>query len=264
MADPDQLHQVIMNLATNAFHAMENTGGTLSVKLDELVLEKGGPVAEKTGLPEGKYIELQVSDTGEGMDARTISKIFDPYFSTKEKDKGTGLGLAVVHGIIHSHHGAILAESSPGKGSVFRVFLPAVEKPLVIKGQPALSDSIAAGRGEAVLFIDDEKTIRELASEFLLQAGYNAICLENGMRALEWLREGNLCDILVTDMTMPGMTGDELIEEVGKLCEGIPTILCTGYNHDVDRPLKTDASAFLEKPFSFPDLMAKVRNLLDM
>jgi len=121
------------------------------------------------------------------------------------------------------------------------------------------------GRGEKVLFVDDEKTIRQIAEEFLGQAGYSYICFGNGMEALKWLRDGNTCDILVTDMTMPGMTGEELIEEVRKMHPALPAILCTGYNHEPagQRDTSVSASAFLSKPFSFPDLLVQIRKLLD-
>ncbi len=265
MADPDQIHQIVMNLATNAFHAMENSGGTMSVSLQEVILDEEDSTAAKAGLSPGKYVELTVSDSGSGMDKQTVTRIFDPYFSTKEKDRGTGLGLAVVHGIIKGHNGGILVQSMPGKGSTFRIFLPALPEPVGNGNNRAIPEITVAGRGEVVVFVDDEKTIRQLAAEFLSQAGFQPVCFENGIKALEWLADGNKCDIMVTDMTMPGMAGEELIEKVRIMRPDLPAILCTGYNRKMEniQARQLIPSVFLNKPFSFPDLLSKIRILLD-
>ena len=156
-------------------------------------------------------------------------------------------------------------QSLPGKGSSFRVFLPALPEPVGNGNNPAEPEITVAGRGEVVVFVDDEKTIRQLAAEFLSQAGFQPVCFENGINALEWLADGHRCDIMVTDMTMPGMEGEELIEKVRMMRPDLPAILCTGYSREIEssQALQSTPSAFLNKPFSFPDLLSKIRTLLD-
>ncbi len=262
MADPGQIHQIVMNLATNAYHAMEKTGGILDVSLRETPLDNGQDIVDHRKLAPGNYVELRVADTGMGIDTKTMGQIFDPYFSTKEKDKGTGLGLSMVLGIVKGLNGAILAESALGKGSVFRVFLPVIAETVHDNELSAMPKISTIGRGETVVFVDDEKTIRQLAQDFLTQAGFRPVCFENGIKALQWLSNDNECDILVTDMTMPGMTGEELIEKVRIMRPDLPAILCTGYNTDV-QDSHSHSFAFLNKPFSFPDLFSKIRTMLE-
>jgi len=262
MADPGQIHQIVMNLATNAFHAMERSGGILHISLKEVSIGQEHDLVTQEKLAPGRYVELKVADTGMGIDEQAMTKIFDPYFSTKEKGKGTGLGLSVVLGIIKSLNGVILTESALGKGSVFRVFLPVIAETAHKERHSAMPEISTVGRGETVLFVDDEKTIRQLAQDFITQAGFRPICFENGIKALQWLSGGNECDIMVTDMTMPGMTGAELIEKVKIMRPDLPAILCTGHTIEIEGN-QSPTLAFLNKPFSFPDLFSKIRSLLD-
>ncbi|NPA24282.1 MAG: response regulator [Deltaproteobacteria bacterium] len=266
-ADPDQMHQVIVNLVTNAFHALNNDKGNISVRLAEAQLDREHPlVNDETGLKPGGYAVLEVEDDGVGMDLKTAQKIFDPYFSTKDKEKGTGLGLAVVHGIVKSHLGHITVESAPGRGARFRIFFPlAEEKQLVDQSAESPPSELVRAQGEKIVFVDDEKAIRDLAEEFFRRSGYEVKLFAGGADAMEFLSNPeNPCDLLITDLTMPGMTGEELLKLVKQARPLLPVILCTGFNDRMDsaKAFAAGASAFLNKPFPFPELLVQVKELL--
>ena len=267
LADPDQVHQIIVNLVTNAFHALNDGKGHITVRLSQEPLDREHPlVNDENGLKPGDYAVLEVEDDGAGMDQKTAQKIFDPYFSTKSKEKGTGLGLAVVHGIVKSHHGHITVASAPGRGALFRVFFPLAEERRQAE-QPSRLPPVGSSdaQGEKVVFVDDEKLIRDLAGEFFRKSGYDIRLFAGGEEAMEFLADPeNPCDLLITDLTMPGMTGEELLQQVKEARPRLPVILCTGFHEKMDgaRALATGASAFLNKPFSFPELLVQVKELL--
>ena len=262
MADPTQIHQVIMNLCTNAYHAMRETGGTLAVSLDEV-----GIGAEDYGyadLTPGKYLKLEVSDTGCGIEPKILEKIFEPYFTTKKPGEGTGMGLAVVHGIVKSHHGHITVYSEPGKGTSFHVYLPLTEQVAL-----ALPDKTAPqelqGQEERILFVDDEEQIRAVIDAILSKNGYQVTTFADGKEALEeFQKEPDRFDLVITDMTMPSMTGAELAQKILALRARTPVILCTGQSELINREkaLTMGICDYLNKPILTDALLGAVKKAL--
>ncbi len=261
-ADPTQVHQVMMNLCANAAHAMAESGGVLEVVLAGVELD-GTPGGRHAPLAPGRYLKLSVGDTGHGMGPETMDRIFDPYFTTKKKGEGTGLGLAVVDGIVKGHGGAILVESEPGKGSRFHVFLPAIQKLTGSLEEPAETDP----RGtEHVLLVDDEPGLAEIGGKLLEQLGYRVTTRTGSIEALDLFRaQPERFDLVITDMTMPHMTGDRLAREMMRLRPGLPVILCTGFSRTMsaERAAELGIGAFLMKPVVRRDLARTVREVLD-
>jgi PAS domain S-box-containing protein len=263
LADATQIHQVLVNLCTNASHAMDESG-VLSVTLSGIVMSEGDlarlAIAD---LKPGHYLKLRVADTGKGMDNDTLRRIFDPYFTTREVGKGTGLGLAVVHGIIKRHEGAISVSSELGKGTVFDVYLPSADPQLERVGQ--ISHDLPRG-SERILFVDDEPMVAELGGRLLKQLGYEVVSKTKVLDALATFhRSPHDFDLIVTDYTMPGMTGTELAGEVLKIRPDMPVILCTGYSEK-----GTESSArelgikgYALKPLDRKQLAELVRRVLD-
>ncbi|MBI5558759.1 MAG: response regulator [Deltaproteobacteria bacterium] len=263
MADATQIHQLIMNLCTNAYHAMLENGGVLEVSLKEIINDHE-IFANGTGVPPGCYVLLSVSDTGSGMDRETLTKIFDPYFTTKESGKGTGLGLAVVHGIVKSHNGMITVRSEPGRGSTFTVYLPVIEREAATEVPVAIPPR--AGANERVMVVDDEMAIRNLLSQILLRAGYRVDAFAGGIEAWQALsRTPDAWDILVTDQTMPGMTGDQLVAKVKTIRPDLPVILCSGYStgRSSEPAGKTGVFAYLQKPIGRNLLLTQIAKALE-
>ena len=262
LADPTQIHQVIMNLCTNAGHAMRERGGILRLNLLEADLDAHSSL-NSPDLREGLYLRLEVSDSGHGMSPEVLKRIFDPYFTTKEISSGTGLGLAVVHGIIKKHRGAITVHSEPGQGTSFYVFLPRAAAPS--EQQEEEASSIPGGK-ERVLFVDDEVDLTNLAREILEFLGYTVITKTNSTAALEAYRaDPDGFDIVITDQTMPTLTGLELAKELLGIRPDLPIILCTGFSEQIN-PEKAQAlgiSGFLFKPILIPDLAQSIRRALD-
>jgi PAS domain S-box-containing protein len=262
LADPTQIHQIVMNLCTNAHHAMRDKGGTLEVTLDDVTVD--GSAGERLGLQPGLYLELIVSDTGHGMDAAVLERIFDPYFTTKRTGEGTGLGLAVVHGIVKNSAGAIKVFSDPNKGSSFHVYLPSVD---LREEQPeeAPSDEHPTGK-ERILFVDDEQALVTIVGNMLGQLGYDVTVVTRGTQALDLFRnQSSSFDLLITDQTMPGMTGAALAQEVLRIRPDFPVILCTGYSEGITRETAKTMGIreFLMKPLAMGDLARAVRSVLD-
>ena len=263
LADSTQIHQVIMNLCTNASHAMLEGGGVLSVTLKDIVVEQkimdGG-----TEIDPGHYVLLTVSDTGCGMDQKTLTKIFNPYFTTKAVGKGTGLGLAVAHCIIKGHHGLITVCSDPGHGATFKVYLPVSTE----KAAPALETADAAppvtDAQERLMFVDDESAVCEAMKTILTQAGYQVSTFANGLEAWQALSQSPAdWDALITDVTMPEMTGDQLTAKALKLRPELPIILCSGYSEILDVTTRKDGVfALLQKPVSKNILLATIAKAL--
>ncbi len=262
LADPTQIHQLIMNLCTNAAHAMEETGGILEVGLQVVSLNRGGPSALRE-LPPGSYVMLWVRDNGHGMSQEIMDRIFDPYFTTKEKGVGTGLGLSVVHGIVNRHKRAITVESQLGEGTLFTVYFPRVHMES-LEGEDTVD--LPQGRGERILLVDDEVMIAEVEKEMLTRLGYRAFSVTSPLAALEAFREGpEQFDLVLTDQTMPGMTGEMLAREIMAIRTDMPVILCTGYSHLITEE-KAKASGIrrlIMKPLVIRDLAETVRSVLD-
>ncbi len=248
IADPTQIHQLVMNLCTNSFHAMENTGGSLTIRLYDQKSDKRAQVTKDTTEPENLVV-LEITDTGCGMDEETRSKIFEPYFTTKAHGKGTGLGLALVHGIVSNSHGRIEVTSAPGKGTTFRIFLPAVEQKAK---QAAGSDQLLPrGNGQKIMLVDDEKPVREILSSFLEESGYTVYTFSRGRELLDALQENpDNCELLITDMAMPKMDGAEIAQAALEIKPELPIILCTGYSADLSRKQALDIGirSVIQKP----------------
>ena len=261
-ADPTQIHQIVMNLCTNAYHAMEETGGKLTVNLKEVELT-AEDLKDQTMVP-GTHVCLTVADTGPGMEQSVIDRIFDPYFTTKEKGKGTGLGLAVVDGIVKSHGGHISVYSEPGKGTEFKVFLPVI-KTKEEEHQVETDTPIQKGN-ERILLVDDQDMVAQMEKQMLERLGYHVTVRTSSTDALEAFRtQQDKFDVVITDMTMPNMTGDKLAAELIKIRPAIPVILCTGFSEMMSKE-KTAAlgiKGFLMKPVVMKDLSSIIRKVLD-
>jgi PAS domain S-box-containing protein len=261
-ADPTQMHQVMMNLCTNSAHAMDDTGGILNVELHnvDLNLEKAVQYSE---LNPGPYVRLSISDTGHGMDSATMDRIFDPYFTTKKQDKGTGMGLAVVHGIVKGHGGGIRVQSKPGKGTRFDIMFPVMGKHM--ESETEELKALPTGN-EYILFIDDEDTLIDLGESMLKKLGYRVETRIRPDEALESFRAApDNYDLVISDMTMPGMTGDLLAAELMKIRADIPVIICTGYSERIDEKRARDLGikGLVMKPFTIRGLSKTVRDVLD-
>ncbi|MBC2717187.1 MAG: response regulator [Desulfobacteraceae bacterium] len=262
LADPTQIHQILMNLGTNAEHAMSESGGILEVSLNNVELDQDF-AARNPEITPGRYLCLTVSDTGNGMSEELIKRLYDPFFTTKAPDKGTGLGLSVVHGIVKSHGGVITVQSEPGKGSSFNVFLPVIEKQI----QPGVEINLQVPTGnERILFIDDEKSIMDLGCQVLEQLGYQVEARTSSLEALELFKNfPDDFDLVITDMTMPHMTGAKLARELMQIRPDIPIILCTGFSQSIneDQALKIGFRAFVMKPISIEQIARTIRKVLD-
>jgi PAS domain S-box-containing protein len=260
-ADPSQIHQVLLNLFTNAGQAMAAQGGTLIISLKNYELDKTISYANNT-IPAGGYLRLTVSDTGPGMTPEILERIFEPYFTTKPPGKGTGLGLAVALGIIKAHNGLICVDSKVGKGTIFRIFLPRIESvPVAVVHEAAL---IPRGR-ESILLVDDEEEIVAALSHILERLGYRVLAFTNSRAALERFRtQPEQYDLVISDQTMPGMTGDELAREILTIRPNLPIILCTGFSEviDEDKARLLGIKGFLMKPMTRDKLAVAVRQAL--
>jgi PAS domain S-box-containing protein len=260
-ADPTQIHQVLMNLCTNSAHAMREQGGLLEIELRPVNL--GRPEVQRhPGLRPGPYLKLTVKDTGHGIAPENIERIFDPYFTTKDKAEGTGLGLAVVQGIVKSHRGAIAAESRPGIGTTFHLLLPVIEVEPESEREPAAGLSTG---NERVLFVDDENDLVEIGRLMLERLGYSVTTRTSSIEALELFKDDPAkFHLLITDMTMPNMTGELLAQKMLELRPDLPVILCTGYSERMTeaRARQMGIKAFLMKPITVQDLSTSIRKAL--
>ena len=263
LGDPTQIHQVVMNLCTNAYHAMRDKGGSLVVGLSEVSVDEALQT-ELKDLEPGRYLRLRVQDNGHGIEPGVIHRIFDPYFTTKEKAKGTGLGLAVVHGIVKSHRGAVTVSSVLGEGATFDIFFP-VATESDTKTRPE-KEAAPAGGFERILFVDDEPAIQTLGKRLLGDLGYEVVTCSNAGDALGLFRsQPDRFDIVITDMTMPGMTGDQMASEMLQTRPGLPVIVCTGFSELINRERARELGiqAFLMKPFLKSEVAPIIRELLD-
>ncbi len=261
-ADATQIHQIVINLCTNADHAMREEGGTLDVNLTRVEVDRQTAL-QYDELHTGPHVRLTVTDTGCGMDPETLEHIFDPYFTTKEVGEGTGLGLSVVHGIVRTHDGTITVESKPGKGTTFHVYFPVIEKDEKIQEED--EGPLPTG-SEHILFIDDEPVLVDLAKQMLEHLGYEVTTKSGSLEALELFREQpNRFDLVITDTTMPHMTGDRLAEEFMKIRADIPIILCTGYSKRIskEKAKEMGIKAFVMKPLVMRTLAVTMRKALD-
>jgi PAS domain S-box-containing protein len=260
--DPTQIGQVLINLCTNAAHAMPR-GGELTLKLDEILVSANNQ-CEVEGLRPGRHLHLQVRDTGEGIPAEIIDKIFDPYFTTKV-DKGSGLGLSVVYGVVDSHGGKIKVSSQVGQGSTFDIYLPCAESATVEVSQDITFSSLSPGQ-KNILLVDDDVMVLRTAARMLESQGYHVSPFSDPIAALKHLLEHkNAYDLAITDMTMPLMRGDQLTEEIHRVRSNLPVILCTGYSEIIDeeKAIAMGLEAFLLKPVELKTLTSTVRQVLN-
>lgn len=261
LGDPSRLHRVIMNLCTNAYQAMLETGGTLSLALSKIDLKNNA--AHIYGVPSGPYAELSISDTGIGIPSKNLDRIFEPYFTTKQKDEGTGLGLSTVHGIVTSHGGSVCVDSKIGKGTTFTVLLPITQDSTSFK-KPA--EPQITGGNENILLVDDERVILEVEKEMLTRLGYSVVIKDDVQEALNLFSVSpEKFDLIVTDRTMPKMTGEKLANRVKSIRRDIPVLLCTGCDEIIvgEKGEPPNIDGFLKKPITMEDLSAMVRELLD-
>lgn len=265
-ADPTQIHQIVMNLTTNAYHAMEETGGTMTLSLKETEINDQDAI--RLNIPQGFYACLTVSDTGTGIPKDIMGKIFDPFFTTKQQGKGTGLGLSVVHGIVKSSGGTILTDSEIDKGTVFTVYLPIAESnlkkdDLLQANQVKIS---MRGGNERILIVDDEDMLIRLQKDMLERLGYKVTSFTSSFDALELFRTSpDKFDIVITDMTMPSMSGDKIALELIKIRPDIPILLYTGFSTIMseEKALSMGIKGFLMKPVTVSQLDKKIREVLD-
>ncbi len=263
LGDPTQINQVMMNLCINASQAMEETGGVLDILVETITLnEKAND--SYSDLTTGNWLKITVNDTGPGIRSDIIDRIFDPYFTTKDVGKGSGMGLAVAHGIVKNHHGTISVESELGKGTTFTIFFPvATERPA--KDVKA-SDVIPRGAGERVLFVDDEASITNMTGKMLERLGYKVQTATSPVDALELFRaKPDAFDLVLTDMTMPKMTGVRLSEKLKEIRPDIPVVICTGHSAliDEEKAKSLGIDGYVMKPIVIRDIAIAIRKVLD-
>ncbi|MBD3290741.1 PAS domain S-box protein [candidate division KSB1 bacterium] len=262
VADPTQIHQLVINLCNNAAQAMSDNGGTLTIELSNITLTNKTAPAHSNLRP-GNYVQLSVRDTGHGIPPDALDKIFDPYFTTKDAGKGTGMGLAVVHGIVKAHEGVIDVESSVGSGTAFHIYFPASRK----KPQRHKTMEISLPTGsENILFVDDEKSIVKLCNKILSQLGYSVTYDTDPIHIRELFRsDPQKYDLVITDMTMPNLSGDRLAIDLLQIRPDIPIIICTGFSEKIspEKAEQMGIKGFLMKPVEQVPLAKLVRKVLD-
>jgi CheY-like chemotaxis protein len=260
LANSPQIHQVLVNLCTNAAHAMRDSGGTLRVELEPFEVDET-MAASNAHLHAGPYARLKVTDTGRGMDEGTLERVFEPFFTTKDTGEGTGLGLSVVHGIIMNHNGEISVESELDKGTTVTVYLPHVPKE-----EEAPAEVVDVTGNEQVLLVDDEPEIAKLGKRMLERLGYSVTTASNGKEAMSLLETApDNFDVLVSDQTMPHGTGLMLTEKVREIRRDLPVVLMTGYS-DMISPEKIEQleiRGLVMKPLAGKKLGAAIRNAID-
>ena len=264
LADPTQIHQIIMNLCTNAAHAMPETGGVLELRTENQMIDQHRNNAVSDLTP-GEYLKLTISDTGHGMDQAILNRIFEPYYTTKDKQRGTGLGLSVVHGIVKSLNGEITVDSKPGEGSIFNVYLPLCVDEEIVRAEPITAEKIPVGT-ERILLVDDEKVLVDTVQSMIERLGYQVTIRTSSIEALEAFKhKPDAFDLIITDQTMPNMTGKDLAKKIMSIRPDIPIILCTGFSEqiDADTAKEMGISAFVLKPIVMQMIAHTIREVLD-
>ncbi|MBK6909407.1 MAG: response regulator [bacterium] len=262
MADATQIHQLVMNLCTNAYHAMEDHGGELEVSLQRCEVDRDFAEAYPSLKP-GPHLRLTVSDTGCGMTRDLLEKVFEPFFTTKGVGKGTGLGLSLVHGIVAEHSGQVTVYSEPGIGTTFHIYLPQFTG-----GVASVEETSTAltGGAERILFVDDEAPIVRMAEKALRKMGYHIVTSTSSPAALELLEsDPTAFDLLITDLNMPQLNGLALIERAQEIRPDLPIILASGFSERVthENCAKYGIREFLMKPVIAKDLSSAIRRVLD-
>lgn len=264
LADPTKIYQVVMNLCTNAYHAMSKTGGVLRVTLEDMDIQSPGPIKDQV-LPPGNYLYFGVSDTGQGMDEPTLAKAFTPYYTTKRQGHGTGLGLSLVLAIVQEHEGFIDVSSMPGKGTDFHLYFP-VSQQKPGRDRPKETQTPVLNGKETIMIVDDEEAIRKIYQDFFKRFGYRVYVYQDGVEAFEAFEaDPQKFDLILTDMTMPRMAGDEFSRQCLKLRPEIPIILCTGFSENLSetQALELGIQKYVNKPVGNTELLTLSRELLD-
>ena len=263
LGDATQIHQILINLCTNASHAMEGRGGRIDVNLEDITIQ-ASQIAEFNGLTPGKYIKLVVSDTGQGIDPQIVDQIFDPYFTTKEVGKGTGMGLSLVQGIVKNHGGDITVQSEFGQYTSVTILLPIIDE-AENNMDVSVTEELATG-DERILLVDDEVMIVDVMTQFLSQLGYQTTSMTDSTAALDTFRtQPGLYDLVITDMTMPKLTGIQLTQAMREIRADIDVIICTGYSEQIsiERSKELGIQAFIMKPVVMGEMAKTIRNVLD-
>lgn len=260
-ADASQMQQIVMNLCANAEYAMRDHGGVLEISLQhkEVPRDMGDRMVK---LKAGPYVELTIRDTGKGMSPETVERIFEPFFTTKQAGEGTGLGLAVVHGIVHNHGGRITVSSMPEVGTTFTVLFPRLDVVVPLKPEEVMDWPTGSGK---ILFVDDEEMLTRWGTQLLSHLGYSVVSTVNPYEALEWFRETPRdFDVVVTDQTMPTMSGDTLARALLDIRQDIPILLCTGFSYTMsaEKAKALGIKAFLMKPVNGKSLAFALREIL--
>ncbi len=262
-ADPVQMEQIIMNLVVNARDAMPE-GGKLTLRTENVTLDEEYCRVHPGAKP-GNYLLLAISDTGTGMDSEILEHLFEPFFTTKGAGKGTGLGLAVVYGIVKQHGGYVTCDSEPGTGTMFRIYLPAIEEQEVVSDK-AEEDLKLLGGTETILLVDDEDVVRDLGEMILGESGYKVLAAKNGREALEIHRkEGQGISLVIMDLIMPEMGGMECLKQLLKIDPQVNVVVASGYSADasVKETIRMGVKGFVTKPFRIKELLREVRRVLD-
>jgi signal transduction histidine kinase len=261
MCDATQIYQILINLCSNAGFAMREKGGVLTVRVADIVLDVS--MIEQQPIEPGRYVQLSVSDTGIGMTADVQKRIFDPFFTTKEKGKGTGIGLSLTHDIIKSYRGALTVQSEPGKGSTFNVFFPVIEGPSFLESETV--ESLPTGH-EHILFVDDEDALADLGKQMIESLGYRVTSRVNSLEALSLFESHPAAfDLVITDLVMPDMNGDELVRKIHKIRPEIPVILVTGFTGQLtpEKVASLGVTRLSIKPIVMTDMACFIRQALD-
>lgn len=261
-ANRTQMHQILMNLCANAEYAMRESGGVLTIE-GETVEVDAAFVAAHPELQPGTHICLTVHDTGHGMTPDVAERIFEPFFTTKGVGEGTGMGLAIAHGIVISHGGTIIVHSRPGEGTTFAIYLPCSTE--VVAAEYQAPELIHRGHG-CILLVDDEEALERVEQAFLRRLGYEVVSLRDSREALEAFRAApQRFDLVITDQTMPHMTGEMLVRELRRIRPDIPIILCTGFSHviDAEKARALGVDAFVMKPFVMHEFARTIQQVVD-
>jgi CheY-like chemotaxis protein len=260
--DATQINQILINLCNNAVHALPISDGRIEISLGNTEVDPEREIVDAP-MKAGKYVRLTVRDNGSGMEKAILDRIFEPYFTTKDIGEGSGIGLAVVHGIVENHNGSITCDSRVDKGTTFTIMIPAHDGPA--EAEPGASE-MRPGKGERILYVDDEPAIARLGRRHLTSLGYEAFSTTSPSEALELIKaDPGRFDLVISDMAMPEMPGDQLVAEIFAVNPKIPAIICTGYSSRMSesKAVEMGVGAFLMKPLNKSELAEKIRQVLD-
>jgi CheY-like chemotaxis protein len=264
LADPTQMNQIVLNLAINARDAMPD-GGVLAIETRDITLDEDY-CKTHLGAKPGCYVMLSVTDSGHGMEQNVLEHIFEPFYTTKEVGKGTGIGLSMVYGIVKQHEGHIICKSRPGRGTTFEIYFPVVEEEKVEKAPDEVAVSIFPGGDETVLLVDDEEMVIDFGSDCLRQSGYSVLTASNGKEALDVYRKNQAeISLVVLDLIMPEIGGKQCFKELIKINPGVKVLIASGHpsGGTIKDPIDLGTAGFVAKPYDVRELLKKVRELLD-